>query len=76
MASVKTNGEPRKLPKLAEVAVKIFSKRRRPEDTGLGDTVHRLLGGDAFPTWFHAVFGRDCGCADRQRWLNQRFPYR
>lgn len=48
-------------------------------DHGLGDIVARHVGpvgGDAFKAWYRYAFGRDCGCGDRQKWLNQRFPLR
>ena len=51
---------------------------RKPEDKGLGDTVVHLIG-DArsarFKEWFQQKFGKTCGCTERQRWLNQKFPY-
>lgn len=46
-------------------------------DLGLGDVVARVIGpvgGDAFKEWFKKIFGRECRCADRQAWLNRRFP--
>lgn len=49
----------------------------KPDDRGLGDIVARIvgpIGGDAFKVWFVKAFGRDCGCADRQQWLNIHFP--
>jgi len=51
---------------------------RQPTDTGLGDTIVHLIGdtrSEKFKTWFHEKFGKSCGCTERQRWLNQRFPY-
>jgi hypothetical protein len=48
----------------------------QPGDRGMGDIIHRYLGGDAFPNWFEKQFGRSCGCVNRVDWLNQRFPYR
>lgn len=51
---------------------------RVPADTGLGDTVARMIGNTksaAFKDWFQQKFGRSCGCTERQRWLNQKYPY-
>ena len=51
---------------------------RKPEDKGLGDTVVHLIGdtrSDRFKAWFKEKFGKSCGCAERQRWLNRKFPY-
>lgn len=54
--------------------VKMF---RKPEDTGVGDTVERLLakvGGKAIEKSLKRL-GINCGCKSRQKWLNQRYPY-
>ena len=51
---------------------------RRPHDIGLGDSVVHWIGdarSDRFKKWFHRKFGKRCGCTERQRWLNRRFPY-
>jgi hypothetical protein len=50
----------------------------KAEDSGLGDTIARIIGGfggNAFKIWFKATFGADCGCEGRQERLNWRFPY-
>ena len=50
---------------------------RAPEDRGLGDTVERLLakaGGRQIKALL-AVMGIPCGCGDRQKWLNEHYPY-
>ncbi|HXT10394.1 MAG TPA: hypothetical protein VN873_02440 [Candidatus Angelobacter sp.] len=55
------------------------AKIRRPTDMGLGDTVVHLIGNtrsEKFRKWFHRKFGRTCGCTERQRWLNQKYPYK
>jgi hypothetical protein len=55
-----------------------IAKFRHAQDTGLGDTLVHLIG-DArsarFKKWFSRKFGKTCGCTERQRWLNQKFPY-
>ena len=46
-------------------------------DKGLGDIVARIIGpigGDAYKKWFEKIFGRPCGCSERQDYLNQRYP--
>ena len=58
--------------------LKIVAKYRHPADLGLGDTLVHLIGdtnSSRFKTWFKRKFNRDCGCTDRQRWLNARFPH-
>ncbi len=50
---------------------------RAPEDGGLGDTVERLLakaGGRQIKALL-TVMGIPCGCGDRQKWLNEHYPY-
>ncbi|HWD94100.1 MAG TPA: hypothetical protein VG938_17345 [Verrucomicrobiae bacterium] len=50
----------------------------RDSDVGLGDTIVHLIGGtrsERFKKWFGRKFGRSCGCVERQKWLNRRFPY-
>jgi hypothetical protein len=57
---------------------KDIEKDRQATDAGLGDTVARIIGNTksaAFKNWFQQIFGKSCGCAERQRWLNQRYPY-
>ena len=50
----------------------VFAK---PEDAGVGDIVARKLGktGEAFKAFMKSI-GIDCGCQQRQEWLNQRYP--
>lgn len=50
---------------------------RKPEDTGVGDTVERLLakvGGRQIKQLIEGLVG-SCGCTNRQKWLNRKFPY-
>jgi hypothetical protein len=55
-----------------------LEKFRHPEDRGLGDTLVHLIGdarSERFKKWFTRKFGKTCGCTERQRWLNHKFPY-
>ena len=57
---------------------KTLAQDRQPEDKGLGDTVVHVIGdarSEKFRNWFKEKLGTSCGCAERQRWLNQKFPY-
>lgn len=50
---------------------------RTPEDTGVGDTVERLLakaGGRKIKKMLERI-GVGCGCTDRQAALNRKYPY-
>ena len=51
---------------------------RCKEDVGIGDTIVHLIGNKnsaRFKSWFQRKFGKSCGCTERQRWLNQKYPY-
>ncbi len=62
-----------KWPVWAEMLARLSTS----EDKGLGDTAKRIIGdenSDAFKKWFELTFNKDCGCAGRQRELNQKYP--
>jgi hypothetical protein len=57
---------------------KDISQDRQLGDTGIGDTVVHLIGdsnSELFKGWFKVHLGTSCGCTERQRWLNLRYPY-
>ena len=57
---------------------RLIGRRRVTGDRGIGDTLARQfgrLGADRLATLYKRLTGLDCGCADRQRDLNERFPY-
>lgn len=57
------------------IGVKLIAEARKPEDKGVGDTVHRLIPkADELIAWMKRL-GIDCRCPDRRVSLNQRFPY-
>jgi hypothetical protein len=65
-------------PKEWPLWIRTIAKFRRTEDTGIGDTIVHLIGdtrSESFKKWFQREFGKSCGCTERQRWLNQTFPY-
>ena len=77
--------EPRpRVPETWPKVVKLIAMFRTPTDTGLGDTIASNLNripvfkgmgaSDAFKRVMHQL-RIDCGCEDRQRNLNERFPY-
>jgi hypothetical protein len=54
-----------------------FRLLAQEKDRGLGDIIARTIGpagGDAFKDWYREKFGQDCGCRDRQVFLNNRYP--
>lgn len=58
--------------------IQVIAKFQKSGEIGIGDTIVRLIGkdrSDAFKKWFERKFQKSCGCTDRQRWLNRRFPY-
>ena len=55
-----------------------YARLRKPEDTGLGDTLARqfgAVGGKVLIGYYEKLTGHGCGCLDRQAALNERFPY-
>lgn len=49
----------------------------REGDRGLGDIVHRVIGesnSDKYKAWHLRIFGRPCGCNERQETLNAEYP--
>lgn len=54
-----------------------IERLKKPQDKGLGDTIARIFakfGGNKFK-WVAKKLGLNCGCDDRQEYLNKRFPY-
>jgi hypothetical protein len=55
-----------------------ITRRRRPGETGVGDTLERIIaakGGDFFKKAYKKLMGRSCGCGDAKARLNREFPY-
>lgn len=49
------------------------------QDAGLGDTFQRIadaVGATFVTKQVEKITGKDCGCAKRQAWLNEKVPYR
>jgi hypothetical protein len=60
------------------VAAVLASMARKQGDKGVGDTIARLaqtLGAAWMAKEFTALTGVKCGCGDRRRFLNERYPY-
>jgi hypothetical protein len=77
-AASRRASSPPKPPKPWPLAARTVAKLRRDGETGVGDTLARLIGsvkGDRMARWYTRMTGRDCGCADGQAALNQRYPY-
>lgn len=59
-------------------AAVLVATLRTPEDSGVGDTIKRLIGtaGAVYQAAFRAVTGHSCtGCGFRQTKWNQLYPY-
>ena len=52
-----------------------LSRNRKPGESGLGDTIHRLIPKSDELIAKLKSWGIDCGCANRRAWLNARYPY-
>ena len=55
--------------------LKLIASRRKPGESGLGDTIHRLIPKSDELIARLKAWGIDCGCRDRVIWLNLRYPY-
>lgn len=55
---------------------KAIKKRAQPREKGIGDTLARKFGGagERFKRAMERI-GIECGCQQRQEWLNARYPY-
>lgn len=55
---------------------KALKKRAQAGEKGIGDTLARKFGstGEAFKKVMECI-GIQCGCQQRQEWLNARYPY-
>ncbi len=54
-----------------------FKLMAKDTDRGLGDIIERIvgpIGGDLYKAWHLKIFGKPCGCSDRQASLNEEFP--
>ena len=45
------------------------------ESKGLGDTVEKITEATGIKKVVETVFGSDCGCSKRKKFLNDKFPY-
>lgn len=57
--------------------VKLIKQHRQDGDKGAGDTAQRLFakfGGELFKTFAKSI-GMPCGCTERQKAWNERWPY-
>ena len=55
----------------------------KEKSKGFGDDLEKFIRfitfgyGKPFAMWVAKLFGyRDCGCNQRQNWLNKKFPYK
>ena len=54
-----------------------FKLLAKEGDRGLGDIVHRVIGestSEKYKQWHLKIFGKPCGCSERQNTLNIEFP--
>lgn len=70
---IRTEVKPEPWP-LVLIPLKALAKEG---DRGSGDIIARTvgpIGGEAFKKWYKLLFGKDCGCGNRQEALNRRWP--
>lgn len=54
-----------------------FKLMAKEGDRGLGDIIARTIGpigGDAYKKWYKTIYGKSCGCSERQETLNWEYP--
>jgi hypothetical protein len=68
MAKQKSEKKPRK-------STKTTKSRGKTKQTGLGDTVEKVLETTGVAKVVKFLAGEDCGCSDRREILNKAFPY-
>lgn len=54
--------------------IKAAAKLSKNTDKGIGDTLHRMFGGDVTTELIKKLTGKTCGCSARVAWLNARYP--
>lgn len=59
------------------LVIRLIKDQAKPGDRGIGDTLHRLIAEAGLDVWTVQLraAGIDCGCSERQSWLNARYPY-
>ena len=45
------------------------------ESKGLGDTVEKIAQATGIDKLAKTILGDDCGCKERKKFLNKKFPY-
>lgn len=59
------------------VMLNVMKLMKKEEDRGLGDIIARVIGpigGDVFKAWYKKIFGKSCGCSERQDEWNATYP--
>ena len=53
-----------------------MAKNRKKRSKGAGDTVNKITEVTGIKKLVKWLFGEDCGCKERQEYLNKTFPYK
>jgi hypothetical protein len=59
------------------IPFRFLATKAKPEETGLGDVIERLvgpIGGNTFKIWYKRITGKNCGCGQRKQKLNELYP--
>lgn len=65
-------------PSQTPLWIKIASTQKQDGEIGVGDTIERIIkttGLDSVAKGYEKVTGKSCGCSDRKKWLNTKYPY-
>jgi hypothetical protein len=51
-------------------------KKNKQKSKGLGDTIEKLTKVTGIQKIIKKAVSNDCGCDERRRYLNEKFPYK
>lgn len=53
-----------------------MAKKKQNKSEGLGDTISKITKKTGISKLVEWIAGEDCGCSERQSYLNKAFPYK
>tara|TARA_R110002020_G_C16321697_1_gene774884 strand:- start:23473 stop:23859 length:387 start_codon:yes stop_codon:yes gene_type:complete len=50
--------------------------KKKKKSEGIGDTISKITKATGIKKLVEFIAGEDCGCSERQTYLNEKFPYK